>query len=396
MMKRKLIYPFLCFFALISGCASSGGGGYLVGPGSSTDSKAAQNTGLSVIVPIFDPGIPIDTDEYEEKGIWPELRRAEANRFSVLLKAELERTQAFEGVRVASSSLASGHIYVHGSIVESNGEDIKLKIRVVDITGRKLFSKTYSHRVKEYDLNNPRVSEKDLYMPIFNEIAEDTAKQINRLPDKKVTQISEIEKIRYAEAFSPSYFSQFIETSRSGKTKILSVPSSDDPMVARIEVVRIKDQMFLDGIQRDYLDFKQGMDESYYTWQRLAYGESKAAREAKNKASAQMLLGTLALIGGVAMAASSNTNSASAAGAGVAVVGAAVIAAGMKNSKQSAMHMDSLNELGKSLHIELAPRVMALEDQEIELEGTLDAQYATWRSFLKDFYKLEATPEISL
>ena len=397
-MKNRKTYLFLFFCALISGCASQGGG-YTVGPGSAAGPEMAENSGLSVIVPIFDPGIPDDSEGYKDKALWPELRWAEANRFAVLLKDKLEKTGAFEGVRIAPSSLATGHLYVQGTIVDSNGEDIKLKITVLDITGRKISSKTYRHRVKEYDLDNPRLAGTDLYAPIFSDIAADIAKRVNRLSDKAVAKIITTERIRYGEAFSPDYFSQFIETSRSGKTKILAAPSLNDPMVRRIDVVRVKDQMFLDGAQLDYLDFSQQLSEAYLTWQRQAYVESKAAREAKNKANAQMFLGALAIVGGVAMAANGNSyyNPAPVlAGTGVAVAGVAAIAAGVESNQQAKMHKDSLNELGKSLNIELAPRVMQLEDQEVELKGTLDNQYATWRSFLKDFYALEATPQTLL
>jgi hypothetical protein len=401
-MKSIRTYLVFSFCILVFGCANQGGG-YTVGPAGSAGSAGsaiAESSGLSVIVPIFDPGIPDDPEDYKGKGIWPELRRAEANRFAVLLQGELEKTGAFEGVRIAPSSSATGHLYVKGTIVDSNGEDIKLKITVLDITGRKHSSKTYSYRVKEYDLDNPRLAGKDLYAPIFSEIAEDIAKRVDRLSDKAVIQITETERIRFGEAFSPDYFSQFIETSRGGKTKILSSPSFNDPMVRRLDVVRVKDQMFLDGAQLDYLDFSQQLSEPYFTWQRQAYVETKAAREARSKANAQKVLGVLAIMGGIALAASGSRSyydpSPVIAGAAFAVAGVRAIGAGMETSQQAKMHKDSLNELGKSLNIELAPRVMKLEEKEVELKGTLDSQYSTWRSFLKDFYALEATPQISL
>jgi hypothetical protein len=351
-----------------------------------------------VIVPVFDPGIPADPDDYEKLGIWPELRRAEANRFAVNLKEALEDTGSFEGVRVAPSAVATGHLYVNGKIVESNGENVEVQITVLDISGGKLYSKNYSYQVKEYAIDDPRMVGKDLYEPIFTTIAEDIAKRVKQLPGNTVATIQEIERIRYGEAFSPDYFSKFIKTSSSGKVELVSAPAVGDPMVGRIDVIRVKDQMFLDGVQSDYLTFKQEMDTDYMSWQREAFVEVKAARKAQNKATAQKILGALAIIGGVAMAARADYYDTSSVlgGAAIAGVGIAAVSEGMKNSKQAEMHKQSLNELGKSLNIELAPRVMQLEDQEVELEGTLEEQHTTWRSFLKEFYSLESTPELML
>lgn len=388
---------FALVLIFLGGCATQGGGHYSVGPGSILNSSKVpmESTGLSVIVPVFDPGIPADPDDYEELGVWPELRRAEANRFAVKLKGALEDTGAFEGVRVAPTAVATGHLYVMGEIIESNGENVEMQITVVDISGDELYSEEYSHRVKEYAIDDPRKANKDLYGPIFTTIAEDLAYRASRLSDNRVTTIQEIERVRYGEAFSPEYFSQFIETSSNGKVELVSAPAPGDPMVRRIEAVRVKDQMFLDGVQSDYLTFKQEMDADYIPWQRMAFVEAKAAREAKTKAIAQKVLGTLAIIGGVAMAANADyyDTSSIVGGAAVATAGAAAVSAGVKNSKQAEMHTQSLNELGKSLNIELAPRVMQLEDQEVELEGTLKEQYSTWRSFLKEFYAVETTPE---
>ena len=406
----SILLLLLCILLFITGCATQGSGQYAVGPGS--DQKAAnlvkQSSGLSVIIPVFDPGIPDNPDEYERRGVWPELRRAEANRFAVNLKTAVEDTGKFEGVRVAPTTVATGHLYVSGKIVESNGEDVKLQITVVDISGAKRLSKTYSHRVKEYSIEAPRMAGKDLYEPIFDEIAADIAKTVGKMSDRSVANIQKIEVARYGEAFSPDYFSQFISTNKRGQVKLVSAPALGDSMVGRIDVIRVKDQMFLDSAQADYLSFKQEMDTNYFSWQRQAFVESKAAREAQAKSNAKTVLGALAIIGGAAMVASAdsydNDTSASAdsydtsvlAGAAVATAGVVAVFAGIENSKEAKQHKESLNELGKSLNIELAPRVMKLENQEVELEGTLEEQYVKWRSFLKALYVLEATPERTL
>ena len=71
--------------AVLAGCAGMGtmtGGtpaGPAVGPGIDPPASAAADpysgVRLDVIVPVFDPGLPEDPDDYEKEGVWPELRR---------------------------------------------------------------------------------------------------------------------------------------------------------------------------------------------------------------------------------------------------------------------------------------------------------------------------------
>ena len=53
-------------------------------------------------------GLSDKAKNYEEEGIWPELRRAEANRFAYKLKLALEKTRVFGAVRVTPNQRASG------------------------------------------------------------------------------------------------------------------------------------------------------------------------------------------------------------------------------------------------------------------------------------------------
>jgi len=393
--------------ALLVGCASTGAskssGEYSVGPGSTASGdvnqkvKSEESVGLSVLLPIMDPNIPEDSDEYERKGIWPELRRAEANKFTVELRDSLDSTKAFESVRVSPDKSATGHLYVEGKIIESNGEEVRIAVSVTDITGKRLLKKTYRHRVKEYELENPRSAGDDLYTPVFNQAAEDVAKLARKIKSNRRETLIAIEEIRFAEAFSPEYFSNYIRTSKSGKTKLIASPSDDDPMLKRVRSLRIRDQMFIDNMQSDYERFGFQMDKDYLDWQKQAFVETKAAREARSAATAKILLGMLAVAGGAAMAANSSPyGNGVYGGAAVAAVGAAAIVSGVQSSKDAESHRKSLSELGRSLNIQLAPRVMELEGKTIELKGTASEQYKAWRAFLIGFYEKEQTPDVAL
>lgn len=397
---RHLIICLVTVLALISGCATTTGG-YAVGPRGESENtnsgipKEITSTQLSILVPIFEPNIPKNSDDYKRKGVWPELRRAEANRFSVQLRDALADTKAFGAVRVSPDDTATAHLYVHGKILQSNGEDIHLSVSVTDIAGKRLLKKTYKHRVSEYAFNDPRKKGVDVYEPIFSMVAMDVVKLTKKLKTKYITQLNGIEEMRFAESFSPDYFSGYI-SSRFKVTKLIGFPADNDPMLQRVRSLRVRDQMFIDNIQVDYDDFRQTMNADYSTWQKQAFYESKAAREARAAANAQMLVGILAVAAGASAASNSNSSGGYDRGLALATAGVASIASGVQKSKDSKAHLESLSEIGRSLNIQLAPKVIEMEDRTIELTGTASEQYTSWRAYLREIYLSEQTPETVL
>lgn len=397
---RHLIICLVTVLALISGCATTTGG-YAVGPRGESENtnsgipKEITSTQLSILVPIFEPNIPKNSDDYKRKGVWPELRRAEANRFSVQLRDALADTKAFGAVRVSPDDTATAHLYVHGKILQSNGEDIHLSVSVTDIAGKRLLKKTYKHRVSEYAFNDPRKKGVDVYEPIFSMVAMDVVKLTKKLKTKYITQLNGIEEMRFAESFSPDYFSGYI-SSRFKVTKLTGFPADNDPMLQRVRSLRVRDQMFIDNIQVDYDDFRQTMNADYSTWQKQAFYESKAAREARAAANAQMLVGILAVAAGASAASNSNSSGGYDRGLALATAGVASIASGVQKSKDSKAHLESLSEIGRSLNIQLAPKVIEMEDRTIELTGTASEQYTSWRAYLREIYLSEQTPETVL
>ena len=386
--KPAMIMNLLYILVLLGGCATSGG--YDVGPGASSK-LVKQSAGvssrpavpLSVVIPVLDPNIPDDPNEYAAKSIWPELRRAEANRFAVKLRDSLADTEAFGSVRVSPDKTATAHLYVNAKILTSNGEDIEIAVRLVDISGKSLMTKTYKHRVTEYEFEDPRLAGKDLYSTVFELAAKDIAKVARKQKPKRIAELNAIEEMRFAETFSPDYFSNYIRTSSSGKTKLMSLPADDDAMLNRVKSLRIKDQMFVDNMQVDYENFRNDMNEDYILWQKQAFTESKAAREAASAASAKMFMGLLSVVAGAAIANNSGSSLGNYGGAAIAVAGIAA-------------HRESLSEMGRSLNIQLAPQVMEMEDRTVELRGNAVEQYTAWRAYLLDVYNKEKTPEIEL
>ena len=404
---RKTIAPVLLASCtlLLAACASTGGGpaaGGVPAVGPSLLSPAAdgedarepyQGTRLDVIVPVFDPGLPHDPDDYEKEGIWPELRRAEANGFAIDMKRALQDTGVFGAVWVSPDRTATGDLYVLGSIRKSNGEDVKIDVEVVDVAGKRWAAKSYSHRVKEHFHRDPRNAGKNPYAPVFEEAARDVAALVRKKKSRDLETLRAISELRFAATFSEEAFGGYLERSGS-RFELAGRPDGNDPMLARTRAIRVQDQLFMDRMQTHYEAFAGRMRNSYAVWQEQSLVEAKAAREASGKALGQTILGGI-LVGLGTVAAITNDDNSIAKGLGsvAGIVGGSVLLAeGSQTRAEAKVHREALAELGSSLDLELAPRVVSFEDRTVELTGDAREQYVQWREFLKRIYAEEATP----
>ncbi len=392
---------------LLSACVTTGGfmggssGGVSVGPGVAISDEqvvAGLPEGtprLDVVVPVFNPGLPEDPDDYREENVWPELRRAEANRFAMQTKQALEKTGVFGAVRVTPDAKATANLYVLGSIKESNGEDVALHIEVVDIAGKRWHRKTYKHRVKEAFYQDLRNDGKDPYQPVFTEAASDIAALLRKKPARELALLQSVADMRFAASYSPGAFGRHLK--RKGKTFTLaSLPAANDPMLVRTRAIRVRDQLFVDRLQAHYEGFSGRMDESYSVWQKESFTEAKAAREAYRKAMVEGIIGAVIAGLSIAVAANSDSRTSQGAAAAGALTSAALIAKSFQTRAEMKVHRDALAELGESIHADLAPQVIEFEDKTVELTGNAEQQFSQWRDYLKRIYEQEATPQVRI
>ncbi len=406
-----VFYLLLSATLILSGCYAttgsslSGNSANIVGPESSTEIMTASEKQsllvreiqreLEVIVPVFNPNIPEDSDTWEKKGIWPELRRIEAIDFALKMKKALEDTEQLGAVRVTPDQKVSGDLYVIGTINKSSGEDIAINIKVIGIDGRSWLNKNYKHRVDEYFYTSVRNQGKNPYDPVFEQAAADIVKQLRTKDRSYLEELNRLTEVRFAYSMSDESFEQFLKF-RGSRVELVQAPADNDPMFKRIYQYRVEDQLFIDKMQQYYYDFNQKVEASYKTWQEAAFSASKANREAKSKATWQALAGILA-IGLGAVAASNNNNTAgTVATVGALTTGAVLLSSSAQNFKESKFHYETLTELGKSIDVEVAPQVIEFEEKTIELTGDATAQFNQWRAALRRIYAEEQTPDIQL
>ena len=390
--------------AMLAGCATMGTTpGPSVGPGSASPTAgetdvAYEGVRLDVIVPVFDPGLPEDPDDYEKEGVWPELRRAEANRFAVALRQALQDTQVFGDVRVSPDTEATGDLYVIGRIEKSNGQDVKIAIEAVDISGRRWMRERYRHRVKEQFWRDPRNAGIDPYQPAFDEVAEDVAALVEKRSSRELTELRRIAEIRFAKSFSEAAFAEYVEE-RRGRITLTALPAAGDPMLERTRAIRVREGLFMDRMQTHYDAFAQRTDASYAAWQEHSLTEVKARNEAHGRALVQGVVGAVLAVGGAYAAIKGGGNydpGTEVAGVTAAIAGAVLISKSFESSAEGRVHADALTELGESLDVEVASQTVELEGTTAELTGDAREQFRQWRAFLRRIYDEERTPESTI
>ncbi|HCD06579.1 MAG TPA: hypothetical protein DEQ60_14785, partial [Methylophaga sp.] len=287
---------------VLTGCATTSGsaGDVKTGPqlASAQDEPKEipyQGIKLDVIIPVFSPGLSDKAADYEEEGIWPELRRAEANRFAYKLKTALDETGKFGAVRVAPNSTASGDLYTVGEIIESTGQEVEFRLNVVDASGKQWLNKTIDHEVNEGFYKNPRNDGKDPYDPAFAEAAQAIVDALLKQQQRELAQLQNIADLRFAASFNEQAFMEHLDTS-GRQIKLVSMPSDADPMFERVKSVQVREQLFIDNLQQNYSAFSQQMDDSYLAWQEASAAEMQLRKEAKTKSIWKMIGGAV-LIG---------------------------------------------------------------------------------------------------
>lgn len=349
---------------------------------------------LDVVIPVFDPGIGDDYQEIDEQGIWPQLRRAEANRFALMTKKALQSTKAFGNISLVPTPQATADLYIIGRILESNSETIALEIEILDISGRRWDKLKFKHNVDD-DFFKKNI-DADPYQPVFTAIAEHVFALLKRKSEAKKTTIKRITEMRFAQSFSPEAFSKYLSEDRYGHVGLDGLPSTEDPMLNRVAPLRVQEQLFFDRLQTQYEGFSRKTDDSYRLWQQQTLSYMKAARQSSNKSLLKGVAGGAAILLAILAATSGSSDIAHVGTQLGTMLGSHLIKESMKDGAEAKVHYAAIDEMGESLDIEMDAHVISIQDKTIELTGTAQQQYKQWKQHLKRIYLLENTPQKAL
>lgn len=355
---------------------------------------------LDVGVRIFDPGLPKEVEENpevaEKKGIYPDIRKAEARYMPNVLRTTLEGTGQWGAVRVVPTTVDVMDVMVDGRIVESTGYSITLEVRVGDATGREWFTKTYEQVADTASYREGPGRARDPYQNVYVNIANDMLAFREKLARDDRVQIPRVADLRFAQEFAPAAFDDYLAKQRAKagqpEYRVVRLPAEGDPVVERIERIRERDESMVDTVSDHYASFSEKMSEPYAAWRRSTYDEIEAEQRLRRQATTRKVLGAAAVLGGILMPSTCGANNydceriEGAARTAAVAGGVMAVMSGIQKGKEAKMHSDALKEITGSFQGEAAPMVVDVEGRTLKLTGTAEAQYAEWRRLLHELY----------
>lgn len=336
------------------------------------------------IIP-FDPGIPEDIEEIEEGFIVPDVRRAESGFIAYHLKDTLELTGNWGAVRVVPNPSESVDIHITGNILLSDGEQLKVQVVATDSTGSTWLNRRYEDTASKLSYQSAK---EDPFQDLYNDIANDILLKRQQHTPNEIINIRQVSTLKFARSLSPDAFGNYLTENKS-RTQITQLPSEDNAMLERVDLIKEREHYFIDTMDDYYGRFYQEMRDSYDEWRLVSYEEAILYRELKSQANKRLLGGLGAAAAGVYAGSRSKTWAQSAAASGIVVGGIAGVRSGLERRKDAEIHEESLRELGQSLGGEIRPHVLNIEGKTIELTGSATGQFEQWRGILKEIYAEE-------
>ena len=383
-MTRSLIGVLLAL-SLLTGCVTETVKSTSVPVLDAPDTPVPDAELLDVGVVILDPGISSVEDEEQ---VYPEVRRAEATFMATELADVLAEQGGWGAVRVVPDERQFSDLLVRGTILQSDGEALELKIRVSDARGTVWLDKRYTGITSRYAYEQGTRTKQDPFLSVYRMIANDMLAAFQRLPAEERTTIRRVAEMRFARDFASGAFADYLNEDPSGQVTLRRLPSEEDPMLARVRGLRQRHYVFVDTLQGHYTGFSDDMYAPYQEWRKASYEETVALRELQSEAQREMIAGGAAILAGIVAQSSGSSMTRSAGAVGV-IGGGALLKRGLEKRAESNIHSLALEELGQSLDAEITPRVIELEDRTVRLTGNVEDQYDQWRELLADIYAAE-------
>ncbi|MEX2468784.1 MAG: hypothetical protein WD396_03430 [Pseudohongiellaceae bacterium] len=342
---------------------------------------------LDVGVAIFDPGL-------DERGGNDEItndrvRVAESRYAAKLLANTLQRSGNWGMAYLAPSLNTAFDVTVEGTLLESNGEAMAIRIRVSDATGGEWYTRVYREAISSFSYDLTQRQLHDPFQVLYNIIANDMlAYRRANLTEARIRELRAISQLQFAQRFVPLAFDDYLTQDDNGIDRLARLPAENNPLLVRLEQVRQRDYMFIDTIQGYYDTYVRQMKLPYDSWREQSYHEIVELRELQSSARRRFISGAMVILGGITAATSGNFAVAS-GGIGGVGAGAYVIKSGLDKRAESQIHLAALEELGDSLAGEVAPNVLSLDEKAITLTGTVGEQFQQWREILTDIYVVE-------
>lgn len=332
----------------------------------------------------------VDSDPEDGGASNQEIRAAEARFIPFHLKQTLQKTGYWGAVRVVPDRAEEVDVSVMGKLLESNGETLRMQIRVVDATGRTWFDNEYSAKATAHSYDALKEKDYDPYQDLYNRVANDMLAHLQKLGPREVAEIRRIALLKFAKSIAPYAFAEYLAQDDSGNTRVTRLPAENDPMVKRVQRIREREYMFIDTVNQYYGNLYNDMREPYGQWRKSYLEELNQQRELERQAWGRRILGVAAIVGAVLIGNQFGNSSGGSVARDLMVIGGVeVFRSGSQFADDAKIHEDAIKELGASFKGDVAPIVDEVDGRTVKLSGSVENQYAEWRRTLREMFVAE-------
>jgi hypothetical protein len=319
-------------------------------------------TALNVSISVLDPGIPDDRALHRDLKIFPRIRAVEARFLPFVLRETLVSAGEWGAVRVVTAPDAAAELGISGSIVRSDGEQLEIRVRAADATGRLWFDEVFAGSLlpREHDGDAAAAPERS---GIYEEIEASLRAARERLDDRALERIVETSLLRYATELAPSAFGQYLAEDGDGMFSIRRLPARNDPMLDRIERIRLTEYVITDSVDAKFRELHEEIASTYTIWQEYRRKSLEFDRQNARRAG--------------------GTVSGAPRGSFEAVKNL------YDNYKWDRVTAQEQDRLAIAFNNEVGPVVEAMEARIAELEVWVDGKYAEWHRLLEELFAAE-------
>jgi len=284
----------------------------------------------------------------------------------------------------------STDVLVEGKILHSDGEKLELEITLRDSAGNIWFENQYEGEADVTRYGNVDIgADEDPFQDLYNRIANDMLEARRLRSATELAEVRSISQLRFAGDLAPDAFGGYIGVDSEGITRIRHLPAQGDPMMARVELLRERDYLLMDTLNEHYAEFYTSMGDAYRQFREFNFEEVTALRQMRRDANIRLALGTLATIGGIALAVFDGGMTSTLLAPLLITGGIMAGQSGWALRSESMIHAVAIQELGRSFEADVTPRVVEVQGRTLKLTGSAETQYRNWRRLLREIYAAE-------
>ena len=221
------------------------------------DEAALLDVGIEVFTPLqeeLDPEIGTVIDG---------LRFAESRYLSWQLASRLRNSGYWGRVSLQPQGFNRTDLEISGSILQSDGQTLRLHLVVRDAARRTWFERQYVQIVNSNDFTDTDPPASFAFLALFNRIANDLLTWRTRhLDDNMLVQLRNVTDMQFARELAPGAYGDYLRQGSRGLV-LARLPSREDPIYTRIAEMRQRNDALIDTLQDRYDLFVNGIERPY-------------------------------------------------------------------------------------------------------------------------------------